>query len=185
MIPDAALGAIAAAIIGAVISLLSLIISKENKISEFRQEWINEFRKDIASAISNVSTINILFSANNQDDIKSEYINAWKNTSNSLALIELRLNIKEENHLALQGMIRETEDLIRNGESGQYNQSEAESLQDRVVALTQIILKDEWDRVRKGETTFQNAKNIASVSIALVFILFGFFLLLSITCKNF
>ena len=40
-IPDQAIGAIAAALIAGLISLLGLIISKEQKVSDFRQAWID------------------------------------------------------------------------------------------------------------------------------------------------
>jgi hypothetical protein len=47
-IPDQAVGAVIAAIIAGSIALLGLIISKEQKVSEFRQQWIDALRQDIA-----------------------------------------------------------------------------------------------------------------------------------------
>jgi hypothetical protein len=44
-ISPVAIGAISAAIITGLLSLVGLIISKENKTSEFRQQWIDSFRK--------------------------------------------------------------------------------------------------------------------------------------------
>ncbi|MBS3927686.1 MAG: hypothetical protein KGZ65_03740 [Sphingomonadales bacterium] len=49
-----AIGPIIAAIIGAVVTLASLIISKESKLSEFRQAWIDSLRQEIADLLSNI-----------------------------------------------------------------------------------------------------------------------------------
>lgn len=46
-----------AATITAAISYISIVISKENKISEFREKWIDELRDEITLAIT--YTINI------------------------------------------------------------------------------------------------------------------------------
>ena len=43
-----ALGAITAALITGFLSLLGLIISKEQKTSEFRQQWIDALRQELA-----------------------------------------------------------------------------------------------------------------------------------------
>lgn len=48
-IPPVAIGAIGAALIAATVSLLGLIISKEQKTSEFRQAWIDALRSDLGS----------------------------------------------------------------------------------------------------------------------------------------
>jgi hypothetical protein len=52
-----AIGAIAAALIAGLIFLLSLVISKEQKISDFRQEWINSLRSEIAALIAHANAI--------------------------------------------------------------------------------------------------------------------------------
>jgi len=49
-----AIGPIIASIIGAVVTLASLIISKESKLSEFRQAWIDSLRQEIADLLSNI-----------------------------------------------------------------------------------------------------------------------------------
>ena len=56
-IPDAAIGAIAAASIAGLLAFLGLIIAKENKTSEFRQAWIDSLRLDLSKLISNARAI--------------------------------------------------------------------------------------------------------------------------------
>jgi len=50
-------GTIVAAVIAAIISLLGLIISKENKVSEFRQAWIDSLREEIAAVITHAHAV--------------------------------------------------------------------------------------------------------------------------------
>ena len=97
-IPDAALGAIVAASIAAVISLLSLIIAKEHKTSEFRQAWIDSLRTEIAMFIAHLNAIHGSLSTPtvSAEELwvraKDDYLGA----NRTAASIRLRLNSKEE-----------------------------------------------------------------------------------------
>lgn len=51
-LPDQAVGGIVAALIAGGVALLGLIISKEQEVSEFRQQWIDALREDIAAVIA-------------------------------------------------------------------------------------------------------------------------------------
>lgn len=46
------LATVTIAVLTAILTGLSLIVTKENKISEFRQDWINSQRADLATAIA-------------------------------------------------------------------------------------------------------------------------------------
>lgn len=59
-LPKEIAGTIIAAIIAAVISLLGLLISKENKVSEFRQAWIDALREEIAEVITHAHSFTAL-----------------------------------------------------------------------------------------------------------------------------
>jgi hypothetical protein len=56
-IPDAAIGAVVAALIAGTVSLLGLIISKEQKTSEFRQAWIDALRCDLSAFLTQINAI--------------------------------------------------------------------------------------------------------------------------------
>jgi len=56
-LPDIAIGAIIAATITGLISLLGLIISKEQKISDFRQAWIDNLRTELSLVITHAMAI--------------------------------------------------------------------------------------------------------------------------------
>ena len=157
------IGAVGVAIIGAIVSLVSLILSKEAKVSEFRQHWIGGLRDDIANAVSSVSTLLIVLNGKGDARVLHEW---WSKTQVHLSRIELRLNRDKPDHALLIALIRETELMIRRAEEGKYEQKEAENLQDRVTAASVIILKREWERVKRGEAAFRVAKIMASLFIA-------------------
>ncbi|MDH3998607.1 MAG: hypothetical protein OET90_07185 [Desulfuromonadales bacterium] len=56
-----AAGAVLAASVTGAISFVNLIISKDQKVSEFRQEWINRLRDDIAEYLGHVSAISAIW----------------------------------------------------------------------------------------------------------------------------
>jgi hypothetical protein len=47
------------ALLGAGIAIVGLVISKESKVSEFRQQWIDGLRADVASLVSTAIAIQI------------------------------------------------------------------------------------------------------------------------------
>jgi hypothetical protein len=51
------LAAIIAAIVAGLFSLLGLLIAKENKISDFRQAWLDSLRNEIADFASAVTLL--------------------------------------------------------------------------------------------------------------------------------
>jgi hypothetical protein len=161
-------GAVGAAIVAGVATLVSLIISKENKTSEFRQSWIDALRSDLAEAISSASLLNAFFATGKHVELPSEFFAAWSKASAAMARIELRLNLLEQDHEEMAGLIRRAEAMIQSGANGQYDQEIAENLQTEVVALSQRILKSEWDRVRQGEATFVLMKSITILAIGLL-----------------
>ncbi|MEO8330736.1 MAG: hypothetical protein ABI586_12070, partial [Candidatus Nanopelagicales bacterium] len=62
-IPDKAwipVGVITAAVIAGMISLVNILIAKDEKITAFRQEWINSLRNEIAHLVALASTISSL-----------------------------------------------------------------------------------------------------------------------------
>ncbi len=56
-----AAGAILAAVIAGAFSFLSLVMSKEQKVSEFRQDWINSLREDICKFVSAIVHLSAVY----------------------------------------------------------------------------------------------------------------------------
>ncbi len=96
---------IVAAAIAATVSWLGLVISKETKISEFRQEWIDGLRKDIATLLGEATQYHasVLGLAPTSSVLKINQL---------MARIRLRLNLKEDNHQKLFDAIVKCQEMI-------------------------------------------------------------------------
>jgi hypothetical protein len=126
-LPEVALGAIAAvaaAVIAALISLLGLIISKEQKISEFRQEWIDSLRKEISSLISHANAIHGGSVARPPSvaaawkDVREDFVGINEAAAN----IRLRLNSKEPPSCAVLSTIDKIEAILSPGKTIDYEE---------------------------------------------------------------
>lgn len=88
-----AFASMAAAIIAAFVGSLSIIISKEQKVSEFRQTWINALRDDLAEAISATTNLTSILEDDKPDE--GSRLREWGRLTAALARVELRLNRTE------------------------------------------------------------------------------------------
>lgn len=163
------LGAICAALIAATVSMVGLILSKEQKTSEFRQEWINKLREEIALYVSNVSAISDQIKINFEDNNeKLKYLSPFYSSINQASnAIRLRLNPEEEQSQIIIGIMEELE---RASQSDyQFASREIQEIEERLIKALQKLLKSEWVRVREGEQTFVLAKRSAlGISFILV-----------------
>ena len=158
IVPEAAIGAIAAASIAGLLAFLGLIIAKENKTSEFRQSWIDSLRSDLAKLISNARAIRGAVAVGYLE--KSELFDATEGyfiEINQVAVsIRLRLNPKEKAcQLIIQG-ISELERLMI--ESPSMDLVACRKCEDKIIESAKILLKSEWARVRRGEFIFAVTK---------------------------
>jgi len=99
--PDQAVGAIVAALIAGVVALLGLIISKEAKVSEFRQQWIDALRSGIAAVIRHghsISTSTLL--SIDRDSRSNNLREDFAGMIEAAARIRLRLNFREKESAA-------------------------------------------------------------------------------------
>ncbi|WP_146176576.1 hypothetical protein [Chromobacterium sp. Panama] len=180
MIPDTAIGAIIAAIIAATISIVSLIISKENKTSEFRQDWINNFRKDIATIVTN-SHILEAYTTSKDENTPDHSAITWEKTrhifaetNSAITRIDLMLNLNEPDHKSIHNTLRTLEELVAT-HPDIHTVHTLEKTADQLVSLSRKTLKDEWTRVKRGEKTFHIAK-IVSLLLISITVIFGIFI---------
>jgi hypothetical protein len=137
---------ILSAVIGASIALIGLIVSKEGKTSEFRQQWIDGLRADIASLIS--------CSLHPSEG-------AAKTANECQARINLRLNPDESPSIELLGAVERLGVSV----NGKATPDETESAATKVVETAQVVLKSEWKRVKRGEWKYVTVLSIASASL--------------------
>lgn len=167
-----AVGLIVAAIIAGVVAFLSLIISKEQSVSEFRQQWIDALRKDIAIIVGRVIAIQGESIAKHKDEekLRVSLKPDWTGFHRVIVRIRLRLNPDEARGKegpatkAVLDTLGKLESLFANA-SAKPQFHELDDLVKTLVDNSQVILKKNWDRVREGEDGYQKAKSRALTAI--------------------
>ena len=164
-LPPLAIGAITAALITGLVSFLGLIISKEQKVSEFRQAWIDSLRSELAALISHANAIHgagmakLGSSSETWKVVRDDFVGI----NNAAANIRLRLNPKEEQAKAVLGKVEELEQALAPDRPMDY--SEINRVEQELVAAAQVLLKNEWLRVRRGERAYRLAKAAATLVV--------------------
>ena len=161
-------GAILASIFSVLLTLISLIVSKEQTTSNFRQKWIDALRDDLAIFLTSANNISVqtqLLSGSRKPDLtpKDAIATISDDISSAYASyhrIILRLNPEE--HQKLSGLIVNLERSL----SKASTMANAETVGDmcaEIDAESHIVLKNEWNQVKHGEFTFRLVKYIAVV----------------------
>lgn len=178
-----ALGAIVAALVTGIFSFVSLINQKEGKISEFRQAWIDAIRDDLAiffSCIEKMSTAWQLVELEEKEKEKKFHGNDWINRYHSLInddilrftethqRILMRLNKSE--HIELIDELRQARNYISDTKV-MFNKAELRRRTDKILDISQNILKTEWEKVKAGEKSYRRAKIVTVVMVSIILIL--------------
>jgi hypothetical protein len=166
-LPDIAVGAVVAALIAGLVSLLGLIVSKEQKVSEFRQAWIDALRTELSSLIAHANAIHGAGAARYKTpaEIWNVARPDFVGINEAAARIRLRLNPKENEAITVLAEIEALEGLLAPGQAMNYAQINA--TEKKLVAVAQVVLKTEWRRVQRGETVYRVARVVAlCISVA-------------------
>lgn len=180
-------GPIVAACIAAVVSFLALVISKEQKTSEFRQAWIDGLREDLTEFAANLrrldeqptfvdlkaitgTTIKEIIETGNERALRPDFF-----AENRLRLLQsryairLRLNPTEPGGEALLAQIDSALEVY-------YSSGNVEEELQSLMALAQPFLKQEWKRVKRGEPVFRASVLVAkwlAVTLGMALLIFG------------
>lgn len=159
-----AIGTIAAALISGTIAFLNLIISKEQTVSEFRQNWIDKLRDELSEYISSIHYMSVqaqillekrkkqLVELNEAIDPIQEHIILSSKLHHKIIF---RLNPIE--HRKLISVVSKLSDTISN--PGKIGDTElVKNLVSELSRAGQEVLKKEWKRVKRGELTYQIVK---------------------------
>lgn len=183
-VPLAPIATVVAALITALISFVNLTLSKEQKTSEFRQAWIDGLREELATFFSSARalcrTMQEARSPNCNDEgvknfrFSNDQIGKMRlDGADALYRVKLRLNKNETEHQELLRLLVAATNIQNriNIEKG-YDYTEALDAIERASSYSQDILKNEWERVKKGEESFQIAKNRVMPAIMIISIIF-------------
>jgi|GEM_PF-680877 len=171
-LPKEAAGAILAALIAGLVSLLGLIISKEQKISEFRQAWIDGLRENVALVITHIEAIRGAMHAARPaqaswQDRKEHFVAI----NQAITCVRLRLDNLEPSSRELLSSLTELEDIAQAGDIA-TSQLVGPAI-DKLTERCRLVMQEEWKRVRDGELTYRLARlgSVTAVGIALALLI--------------
>lgn len=171
---EISVGAVGAATIAGLVSLIGLVIGKEQKVSEFRQAWIDDLRKCLVAYLVNINSISDAIrlkksgSAIDDDLLISNY----KSLNEASHGITLRINPEEDEAIALQRAMSKFE-AVANANST-LTPEKIREVEAGFIDASKDLLKFEWDRVKRGEDTFVWTKRIVIASIVGMVALLGY-----------
>lgn len=156
----------ALAVIGTVVSL---VISKEQKTSEFRQAWITELRTSLVQLLATYEVLK-KDSVADVNDIKE----AFKKINATSSEIYLRLNhgMPSEEEKKLREIITSLNVQVSAG----TNSADLKLYFDAYTNASHAVLKKEWERVKRGEFGYRFFKFFSIIFMIFFLILCGIFL---------
>lgn len=185
----AAIATLVAALITGAVSFVNLTLTKEQKISEFRQTWIDALRNDLASflgaarafarAVETLHTFGpeykekaaLLISDQKVGDLRYQ-------AAETFSRIKLRLNACEPEHIELLRLLRHAIDEQNLMLTNKSSVDATLAAIDAANEYARTVLKAEWKRVKEGELAFRMARNwvtpaIFVISIAIIFLVWN------------
>lgn len=185
-IPDKAwiaVGTIIAAVIAGLISFVNILIAKDQKTTELRQAWIDALRQVTseftAHAMTMVSLRNItrpvvIDNLNKEEGNRDLAFSRLKDffEEQSRPSLELRnrilLYLNPKEHVEL---IQDIEELHRASYlDSKLDGEEAFAIAEKVLKKTQVLLKKEWERVKRGERFYRTTKYVLAFVLVVTLI---------------
>ncbi|HJW87788.1 MAG TPA: hypothetical protein VJ440_14235, partial [Candidatus Brocadiaceae bacterium] len=167
------IGAVVAALLTGLFNLTNLIVSKEDKVSDFRQKWLDSLREESSKLLAIIDTLVRLvelrvlgklagLTVDELAQFRKDHEVRYLELNEMLFRVQLRLNPSKHNALT------ERLALLKQAFYGPCNNiGEIRDLQGAVVADTQRTIKETWERVKQGEKTFRRMRK-ALVGVMLI-----------------
>lgn len=173
-------GTLFAASMAGIFSLFTLINNKEQKVSEFRQSWIDGLRNEVTTIVASLYYISYYYSTRTQqkpadaDDIQESH----KEYVKSCTSILTRINAQDPDD-ALREKNQAFLDSLNNIQNtfNTNNYAEAAALSKNLIDDSKPLLKAEWERVKAGEKSYRRTKWMAvglslfGIILALIFLI--------------
>ena len=162
---DISVGAVGAAVVAGLVSLLGLVIGKEQKVSEFRQSWIDDLRKCLVCYLVSINAISdVLRLKKSGAEIDDDVLVANYKLLNEASLgITLRINPDEDKAKALRRSMLEFESISKDNSA--ITPEKIREIESSFIEASQELLKFEWSRVKRGEKTFVWTKWIVTFAV--------------------
>ena len=164
-------GPVLTALIAGAVAFLASVLSKEHKVSEFRQAWIDALRSDLAELVSLHLLLNDVIATSIREATEGSALKSvmlgkqaeFLRLEAAVARVRLRLNPNE--HQVLLKAVRllgELSPKLRHGDV-----SDSNTRGEAVIIESQRVLKAEWGKVKRGEFLFVVTKRVSLAIIVL------------------
>lgn len=170
--------ALAAAWLTAAFAFFSQLNSKHSKVSDFRQDWINNLRSEVSNFISNFNKCVFLQKkrdrnrAQNDEAVRKELDQQFYDTYGLLLqnkiMINLRINKNDSDKILKKlncELLKSLDDAVLALNENKCPNHEA--INDSIIDSAGDILKLEWCRVKRGEVGFVITYIICSLILIL------------------
>lgn len=161
------LGAMFAALVAGFFAFMNLVASKENKVSEFRQDWINSLRDSVSCYVSSLTYLSTLYKHHGEKkgdkkdkfDMARDVEETYLKVNESYNDIIFRINESEKSKKGKKvndeflAALHETREHYNKNEFSEARTA-CHSLRDKAKPL----LKFEWKRVKNGELNYRISK---------------------------
>lgn len=173
------IGAVAAAIISGAIAVVQLVISKEDKLSEFRADWIRAITDDLARCLAEVEVLMKLVELELPacgTGLPPERLLAFRreHAEHYATLGEtyhrLLLRLDSEEHQPVIDVLRTINTQFHGNCS---NFEEVAQTRDRLIEVTRDLSHAVWERIRTGQPQFQLAKRLAIAAVVILSVVMG------------
>lgn len=173
-LPDAAIGSIVAAMIAGFVFFLGLVVSKDQKISEFRQAWIDALRKDASTLIANANVIAGFRATSGSEatpfELFKETNKNYMTINEAEASIMMRLNPKENLSKSVLETMRELEAILDHSKTD-MDYDALTSAQKKLLRQMNVVFKKEWKRVKRGEPFYLITKSMMVLIVLSLFLI--------------
>jgi hypothetical protein len=166
--------AVGTALIAGLVSMLGLIIGKEQKISEFRQAWIDELRQCVVDYLVSINAICdiVRLKKSGDDEGTAALLGNYKTLNQANHGIALRVNDEEDTAKALLSSMVEFEGIAQTNAS--LTPEKIRAVEARFTKAAKELLKFEWKRVKAGEKVFIWTKRIIFIVLIGMFGILAF-----------
>ena len=151
-----ALATLIAAFLVFVYSFVNILVSKDQKTTEFRQNWIDSIREEIAQVVASAGFIasqaeRFQNEENGNDKFHESCKSQFHEMSAHFHRIQLRLNPDGKIEKNILSKLLEIENALH---SGDRTVESIAIMSDDLIKLAQSFLKKEWSLVKRGELGF-------------------------------
>ena len=165
-------GTILTSVIGASAATIGVVVAKDTKVSEFRQQWIDALREDVAKLCSMSVALfhgNVRWSIRDRlPDTRQVDLEALTEQTNNLGYrVRLRLD-KTKPHS--QELIAALDGLVNLATHAREPFDVINGCVETVLNKTDVVLEDAWRSVKRGEPRFRWTFRFAFTTLVLTLV---------------